>query len=929
MSIMQASATLPMPVVTQLQAVFQRDTEADCVALVWPNPLTTLAVEQVVEGRKVRAVYCISELAMREALVKHHQDRKDSTERLVLLSGFAETDLAMDVLARIWRNEPQRISPWKTLQQLIRVRDIDPRLTRKHGRWVAEAMLNGVERYQEKISFGEVLDEETAWRAIAMAHLNYQEATLDLQSVLSWSTKGDVSALFTALPSDVRDNLSDWLARGLPETHELVSTLLLNDQGSDLLPVALACSVLFSSEIEQLHALDLSQLHISRGIFRERYLGGKKIELRMLQPLGDVAVALVRHWIGALGFPSYARFLSKAEQILASLDMQAAAQHSALLPCGLNARFNSFAVALDQALDGGDCMAAESALEQMETHCLAGLDRYSETVARANMAIRLLRWLKLTPTTEGTAVSLIGDYIEQGGFCDWARTEIWAGDADEALSAVYQKLSQQVGRYRERQNQAFGQQLASIARGDHLPARLIPVERTLDDLVAPLAEQGQVLLLVLDGMSEAVYRQLSADLTRNHWLELQPVDAQGDACLVAALPTVTQVSRCSLLSGALCEGNANDEKKAFSGHPQLKKLASTKFPPQVFHKQDLSQSGSGSLHSSVRGVIAGTEHRILAVVINAIDDQLSSSSQVKVDWSFETVALFRHVMEAAREAGRVVIITSDHGHVLDHDSVYQPSADENGERYHPVAPGIAPSELEVLLSGERVVTAIKQVILPWSERLRYTRSKSHGYHGGGSLQEVVIPLGVYINAATRQVLDGWREVPRRLPVWWNSTKSVLGEAPGTTEQSTMPAGVPAKKLAGKKQAVAEVVDDMFGFGAPANTASKSVSQNATSDWIGALLCSPVYRQVRDRAGRTAISDEQMQGLLRLMEEQRWQVMEAALCSELLIPKLRIRGFLAGAQKLLNVDGYPILSVERDSQTIRLNVADLKTQFEIQ
>ncbi|WP_121335253.1 BREX-2 system phosphatase PglZ [Pseudomonas aeruginosa] len=929
MSIMQASATLPMPVVTQLQAVFQRDAEADCVALVWPNPLAALAVEQVVEGRKVRAIYCVSELAMREALVKHQQDRKETSERLVLLSGFAETDLAMDVLARIWRNEPQRISPWKTLQQLIRVRDIDPRLTRKQSRWVAEAMLNGVERYQGKISFGEILDEETAWRAIAMAHLNYQEATLDLQSVLSWSTKGDVSALITALPGDIRDNLGDWLARGLPDTHEVVSTLLLNDQGSDLLAVALACSVLFSSDIERLQALDLTQLHISRGIFRERFLGGKKIEFRVLQPLGEVAVTLVRQWIGALGFPSYARFLSKAEQILASLDMQAAAEHSALLPCGLHARFSAFASALDQALDGGDSMAAELALQQIEGHRLAGLDRYSETVARANMAMRLLRWLKQAPNADGTAVSLIGDYIEQGGFCDWARTEIWAGDAEESLSTVYQKLSQHVGRYRERQNQAFGQQLASIARGDHLPARFIPVERALDDLVAPLAEQGQVLLLVLDGMSEAVYRQLSADLTRNHWLELQSVGAQGDACLVAALPTVTQVSRCSLLSGALCEGNANDEKKAFSSHPQLKKLASTKFPPQVFHKQDLSQSGSGSLHSNVRGIIAGTEHRVLAVVINAIDDQLSSSSQVKVDWSFETVALLRHVMEAAREAGRVVIITSDHGHVLDHDSVYQQSADENGERYHPVAPGIVPSELEVQLSGERVVTANKQVILPWSERLRYTRSKSHGYHGGGSLQEVVIPLGVYINAATRQRVEGWREVPRRLPAWWYSTKAIQSDTPSAVDEPTVFVEAPTKKAAGKKQAVAEVVEDMFGFASPAKALSKSAPVVATSDWVAELLSSPVYGQVRDRAGRTAISDEQMQTLLRLMEKHRWQVMEAVLCSELLIPKLRIRGFLAGAQKLLNVDGYPILSVERDSQTVRLNIADLKKQFEIQ
>lgn len=927
---MQANSMLPMPLVTQLQAVFQRDAEADCVALVWHEPLATPVVEQVVEGRKVRAVYCISELAMREALVKHHQRREEHSTRLVLLSGFTELQLAIDVLARIWRNAPQRISPWRTLQQLIRVRDIDPRLTRKHGRWVAEAMLSKVEHFQGKIIFGEVLDEETAWRAIAMGHLGYQEATLDLQSVLSWSTKVNVSVLVAALPSEVRDNLDDWLARGLPTTHEVVSTLLLQDQGSDLLPVALACSVLYSSEIERLHAQDISQLHISRGIFRERYLGGKKVEFRVLQKLGEVAVGLVRKWIDTLRFPSYARFLSKAELILASLDMQVAARHSALLSCGLQARFGAFSVALGQALEGGNAIEADSALQEIETHFLAGLGPFSVRVARAKMAMRLLRWLKLTPAIEGTAVSLISDYIEHGGFCDWARTEIWAGDEDESLSTVYQKLSQQVGRYREQQNQAFGLQLGSIARGDHLPARFLPVERALSDLVAPLAEHGRVLLLVLDGMSAAVYRQLSADLTRNHWLELQPADAQGDACLIAALPTVTQVSRCSLLSGALCEGSANDEKKAFSSHPQLKKLASTKFPPQVFHKQDLSQSGSGSLHNTVRGMIAGTEHRILAVVINAIDDQLSSSSQIKVGWSFETVALLRQVMEAAREAGRVVIITSDHGHVLDHDSIYQQSADENGERYHPVAPGITPSELEVQLSGERVATVNKQVIVPWSERVRYTRSKSHGYHGGGSLQEVVIPLGVYVNAATRQAVEGWREVPRRLPTWWHATQPIHAEASSGADEPAVSDTGPTKKVTSRKQAVAEVVDDMFGFGSEAKPVSaKDTSLVASKGWVEELLNSPVYSKVRERAGRTAISDEQMQGLLRILEQHRWQVMEAVLCSELLIPKLRIRGFLAGVQKLLNVDGYPILSVERESQTIRLNIADLKKQFEIQ
>jgi len=35
-----------------------------------------------------------------------------------------------------------------------------------------------------------------------------------------------------------------------------------------------------------------------------------------------------------------------------------------------------------------------------------------------------------------------------------------------------------------------------------------------------------------------------------------------------------------------------------------------------------------------------------------------------------------------------------------------------------------------------------------------------------------------------------------------------------------------------------------------------------------------------------------------------------------------------AQKLLNVDGYRVLWQERESQTVKLNIDDLKTQFEL-
>jgi hypothetical protein len=57
-------------------------------------------------------------------------------------------------------------------------------------------------------------------------------------------------------------------------------------------------------------------------------------------------------------------------------------------------------------------------------------------------------------------------------------------------------------------------------------------------------------------------------------------------------------------------------------------------------------------------------------------------------------------------------------------------------------------------------------------------------------------------------------------------------------------------------------------------------------------------------------------------------MVEVLVQALVIPSIRINGFLAGAQKLLNVDGYPVLSIDRTTKTVKLNVESLKTQFEI-
>jgi hypothetical protein len=251
----------------------------------------------------------------------------------------------------------------------------------------------------------------------------------------------------------------------------------------------------------------------------------------------------------------------------------------------------------------------------------------------------------------------------------------------------------------------------------------------------------------------------------------------------------------------------------------------------------------------------------------------------------------------------------------------------NGERYQLSDAQVSASEVSV--KGNRVVTPTKNVTLPWSEKVRYTKGKSLGYHGGGSLQEVVIPLGIFINSDDE--LEGWSEVPKVMPSWWD--QEVMASNLVSIELDNLKVEQPKvekKKTAKAKKiaAISEVVDDMFGRSSVVEpSVADSKSKGAHANWVGALFDSAVYQSIKSRSGR-GIKDEQLHAFLELMNANQGQVMEAMVIRQLSIPKLRIRGFLSGAQKLLNVDGYPILSVERDSQTVKLNINDLKQQFEL-
>jgi len=83
------------------------------------------------------------------------------------------------------------------------------------------------------------------------------------------------------------------------------------------------------------------------------------------------------------------------------------------------------------------------------------------------------------------------------------------------------------------------------------------------------------------------------------------------------------------------------------------------------------------------------------------------------------------------------------------------------------------------------------------------------------------------------------------------------------------------------------------------------------------------------AGRRAPDDQCVRALLATLETHHGCLARRLLEQALGEPAFRLRGILAGVQRLLNVDGYQVLAVDDISGTVTLNRQLLNTQFQLE
>ncbi|WP_239090705.1 BREX-2 system phosphatase PglZ [Asanoa iriomotensis] len=841
-----------------------------------------------------RVVECPTPLAAWAAL----QGRADG-ERLVLLTELTDGQLGEGLLAYVSRHTVRRVDPWEIVASLFAAAEIDPTLNRS-PRWVVDALIERAPAAGWPPAVGTILTRDHALRSLVAEVTGIDRQQIDGAGLLQWTTDATRVLRATRYPPDLLAGLADFLADvGGAETTPIMAAARAG-HGADAVPLGLLTGVLWPAPPSGARATAVAA---ARARLEPRF-GGARLTDTQAAALHREATA----WIGRAQAGEESdkhearRMLRRAEQIAAEIDATMLLGASDVLPAGFDQRLREVAVALGLALGGPtgidrSTASVEAALRSAEQHRGADPGR----LETARMAVRLLRWLgtpdDVAPVTLHDALSR---QVRVDGWVDRARLDVFAGDRDPHVAETYHLLHRAVDERRQRHDHLFAQLLADTTGGDVEPGAMLRVEDVLDRVVRPVLAAGQrVLLLVLDGMSVAAATELADSITRGgSWFELTP-DGGPRVGVLAALPTVTEVSRCSLFSGHIAVGQQPAERKAFD----------QRFPTGVLlHKGSLRASAGAALDPEVALAVESTDTPIVAAVINTIDDALHNSQPGTTVWDTDTVHAVRDLLALATD--RIVVVVSDHGHVVDRGPDGRAlSGASDGNRWRSADRPVRDGEL--LVRGRRVALGGGQVVLPWREEIRYGHRRA-GYHGGASAAEAVIPLLVF-SPGDDTVVPGWAGAPVANPNWWWA-------APASGVRETAPAASDPRPRSGRGAKVSLAQEGLFAD--PAGTPAPP--SRSAPDLVADLLASEVY--VQRRGARAPLPDDRVAALLRALVASSGRSRLDTLAAAAGVPAHRITGTVAALRRLLQVEGYPVLTVDPDGQTVVLDTALLAEQF---
>ncbi len=822
-----------------------------------------------------------------------------ASERVIVIADLPNVLLPADLRARLMHADLREIDPWRVLMSEFKATKADPRIRANHELALALLQNRPAGGFQA-VTTG-TLDVHTVWGCVCQQVLGLPTSDPSPRDLLTWAIDDLVTAKLRAAPSSLREAAAMWLEERNPLSALLVR-VATRVAASDLIPIGVVCGVVHH-EIAHQHP-DLL-----------------RAQGRLEQITGHEAVALkeAREWLGQAAraledLPDEAqrRLRKRSDALLAQVGASSHADLSPIAPLGYEQRLAGFARVLSAHVAGESTdQALIAAGVALKNHWDGKADTHRQN--KVTMAIRLARWLRVPVENPASLTAAMEQYTHHLAYVDWARHGLVGGDPVAELQQAYAKVHEQTLARRESFNQRFAELAAAWNRTPDQHPEILCIEDIAQRVIAPLAAETKVLVLVMDGMSWAVAHELIQHIETKYWT-LRTHNHGGvlmPGMVMSTVPSVTEYARTSLLCGTLLRGDADDERRGFAENHDLRSISSTSNPPVIFHRRHLEEDGRQGLNTDISDALANQKQRIVGVVLNAVDDYLAKDDFGPRTWNIESIRVFLDLLEAARLAKRAIVLCSDHGHVLDQWASGTGGTPVGGERWHTGA--VRDGEINV--SGPRLSAYNGGVVAPWTERVRYG-VKKNGYHGGISPQEVLAPCVVMAH----HDIDHWHEVHRKQPSWWSldltdvpvSQPTAISQVAGST------AGKPVAKRENPGQQYLFTVEPVAGSSTPASVT-----------WVHRLLGSEVYKLASLQAGRRRPDDVQVQTLLLILDAAPGgQVSERALAEAVNIPAIRMGGLIAQVQRMINIEGYQIVSYTADRGHIRLDTALAKRQFEI-
>jgi hypothetical protein len=881
-----------------------------------------------VEGRnhRVRISDHDSLLGVTDAWRRHRDEADPAGDKVLVVTGqIPAGQFGWDLRAHAVHCRPLSVDRADIVKHLFGATDLDSRMSGE--RWLLDALLEAEPVDGGWPRAGAVLTRDRAVRALLAQRLRLGDTAsdtldLDADTLFAWSRTPHGPASYAALPAAERDGIAEWLTRAVGPAAATLMALAADGRGQDALPLGALASATLSATAPEAAGFALGAL-----------FGPALPSFEALRPFADAATGVLSRWIAQAEGSGSQRdeagervltVLDHADRLATEARLSPLLGADRLLPSGYRARLRTLAGLLD-----GPAGPTETALRELTEHQLSTI--YADSTETARTAVRLVRWLHTPLPSTDSVDRTVRAHLASSGWADLAVAVLAEGDdtRDPAAADAYERLIEAVRARRARLDEAFAQRLAvwTESASQQAPGGALLIENVLAEAVAPFARGGgRPLLLVLDGMSADVAVQLAGQLDRRVWTEVVPRPRPGEQPMrqaaVSMLPSVTRISRTSLLCGRPEEGGQDRERAGFSAfwNRRLRDRDA-----QLFHKGGYEGPPGHRLAPELLRALASDD--VVAVVVNTIDDALADGREgiARGRWRLGDIAKLPYLLNAARDYGRPVVLVSDHGHVLDRTP--------RGHR-QTIADGVegarwrtgTPSDGEIGLFGPRVRARGARIVVPWREDIRYT-ARQAGYHGGACLAEVTVPV-INLVPAGESVPEGWTLLPteRVAPPWWHGEPATtaatapVAEAAQTHAAVLSRAGVPAALAPLAAHAALE-----HGASAtPAAPAPESLGNRVIgSDPYKAQR--EFVRGVQDTNGDRAVAAA-LDALITAGGKLSPGAVAAAAQAATGRSQRNPERFATVLERLLNIDGYPVVQLVESGRTVQLNKALLEEQF---